>query len=356
LGLTHNRFSKQSILVFDCSGAVNVFLASPWVPPEWVKAHGLEPRTILSLPVVSGSTLSAGACAHAETVLLQAESQAHGAFVFTTHCDQLRRAYDALISGASTRAFLFNLPATFESRAVHTLFHQELERLKRWLLEMGGREPGRETLMEILQDYEMSRERLATAGSWCSGRPYAEALLQFYSAGTTALPEPVGEARTAQPTLIPLALVGGPFTLPYWPLLDEIAKSGGTVVLNATDYGERGLGRTGTNTLGTWAAANRDPEALSRLFLGRMVDVFQRPNDRLYEWLGERIQQRRVQGIVLWHFIGCDLWRGELRTLEDRFQIPVLLLENDGTGDGSVRTSTRIQAFLESLRHRQGFS
>ena len=89
---------------------------------------------------------------------------------------------------------------------------------------------------------------------------------------------------------------------------------------------------------------------LTRSCLDNCVDVFQRPNTRLYAWLKERLAARQVRGIVLWHFVGCDLWRAEAQSLREAFGLPVLLLDaNEAAGD-ALRQSTRIQAFLESLR------
>ena len=89
---------------------------------------------------------------------------------------------------------------------------------------------------------------------------------------------------------------------------------------------------------------------LTRSFLDNCVDVFQRPNTRLYDWLRERLTARKVRGIVLWHYVGCDLWRAEAQPLRETFGLPVLLLDvNEAAGD-ALRQSGRIQAFLEALR------
>jgi hypothetical protein len=89
---------------------------------------------------------------------------------------------------------------------------------------------------------------------------------------------------------------------------------------------------------------------LTRSFLDNCVDVFQRPNTRLYGWLKERLAARNVRGIMLCHYVGCDLWRAEAQPLREAFGLPVLLLDaNEAAGDAS-RQAGRIQAFLESLR------
>jgi hypothetical protein len=171
------------------------------------------------------------------------------------------------------------------------------------------------------------------------------------------------------------------------PLLDAIEHAGGRVVLNATEAGERSLSPTSVldqteAALGApveTGAADRSVYAaeasveqpgrescaaltapasfsvnaalltlLTRRCLANCVDVFQRPNTRLYDWLRERLAARQVRGIVLWHYVGCDLWRAEAQPMREAFGLPVLLLEADEAA--LQRNTGRLEAFLESLR------
>jgi hypothetical protein len=138
------------------------------------------------------------------------------------------------------------------------------------------------------------------------------------------------------------------------PLLDAIEKAGGRVVLNATEAGERSLWPTSPLDQAQPAAgAPAQPDAallalLARGWLANCVDVFQRPNTRLYDWLRERLTARQAHGIVLWHYVGCDLWRAEAQPMRAAFGLPVLLLDAD---EATPRRNTgRLEAFLESLR------
>jgi hypothetical protein len=170
------------------------------------------------------------------------------------------------------------------------------------------------------------------------------------------------------------------------PLLDAIERAGGRVVLNATEAGERSLwpvcppGQAdASGTPAQTAGAERSvyaaetsidqpgqdspapvsspescslkaalPALLARRFVAQCVDVFQRPNTRLYDWLRERLTARQVRGIVLWHYVGCDLWRAEAQPMREAFGLPVLLLDADEAAPN--RNAGRLEAFLESLR------
>jgi hypothetical protein len=171
------------------------------------------------------------------------------------------------------------------------------------------------------------------------------------------------------------------------PLLDAIEQAGGRVVLNATEAGERSLwpsspldqahagagvpedsggkersvyaaevsvdqaGQDSPVTISTSGSCSVNAALLpllARNCLANCIDVFQRPNTRLYDWLRERLTARKVRGIVLWHYVGCDLWRAEAQSMRASLGLPVLLLDAD---EAMPRRNTgRLQAFLESLR------
>jgi benzoyl-CoA reductase/2-hydroxyglutaryl-CoA dehydratase subunit BcrC/BadD/HgdB len=362
-----------------------VFLTSPWIPAEWVAAHGLEPRGIWGEPGFCRGALplSAGVCAFAEAcarfagncthppqicpslpvrnergesrregLLIQnatsprpsppaalggegekrlpscrhhpdttvpgavtlEETSEKAAVVFATTCDQLRRGFDSVSRGAP--AFLFNVPATWQTPAARQLFRGEIERLGRFLQELGGRTPSPEQLREAMRQQGEARARLQAAR---------------------------GERATDG---VPLALVGGPLPAAQGRLLEIIEAAGGRVVLDATENGEPGRfppldpGPAGADPL----------EALVSGYLENLAGVFQRPNTPLYAWLRPRLIARQARGIVLWHFTGCDLWRAEAQSLRETFGLPVLLLEADEAQSGSPRDLGRLEAFVETLR------
>ena len=328
---------------------MQVFSTSPWVPPEWIRAHGLEPRGVWLGGDSRPLPLAAGVCAFAESVVRLAETHSGSAMIFSTHCDQLRRGFDVVAGGAPGRVFLFNLPATWQTGVAERIFASELERLSCFLVALGGHSPTIEGLAEAMTRYRLARSQLLEAAAHLPARQYGEAIARFHWDGSVNLRESV---RAPGTDAIPLALVGGP--LPAWQghVLDAIESAGGRVVLNATEAGERSLGPAFSPEQAPVAAGALSDlmRLLTRFFLDNCVDVSQRPNTRLYDWLRERLAVRNVRGIVLWHYVGCDLWRAEAQPLRETFGLPVLLLDaNESAGDAS-RQSGRIQAFLEAWR------
>jgi benzoyl-CoA reductase/2-hydroxyglutaryl-CoA dehydratase subunit BcrC/BadD/HgdB len=322
---------------------MDVFLASPWIPAEWIRAHGLPPRGIWSAENFPHGTwpLSAGVCAFAEAAVRFAEARTDSAVIFSTACDQMRRGFDAAILHGQRRAFLFNLPATWRFPAARRIFQFELERLSQFLLTIGGRVPTPEMLRHEMVQSNRTRKRLLESAPASSPRGFAAAVARFHWDGAFS-PPPLA-APTKQ---IPLALVGGPLLAPHWKLLDEIETAGARVALNATETGERSL----SPSFEFEAGANHPFDVLVQGCFDNIVDVFQRPNTRLYSWLKPRLASRQVRGIVLWYFTGCDLWRAEAQTFRETFGLPVLLLEASGEPGAAPRELNRLQAFVETLR------
>jgi hypothetical protein len=236
---------------------------------------------------------------------------------------------------------LFNLPATWRTAAAPQIFRAELERLGKFLLSIGGCAPSPELLRREMLRAGATRRRLLRSAPASSARGFAQAVARFHWDGSfSPSPPPAPDGR------IPLALVGGPFLARDWKWLDELEAAGARVTLNATETGERSLGPA----FDAATAATPPFDALVRGWCENMVDVFQRPNTRLYSWLKPRLAARRARGIVLWHFTNCDLWRAEARTLRETFRLPVLPLETGGEAGAEPRERNRLQAFVESLQ------
>ena len=320
---------------------MDVFLTSPWIPAEWIRAHGLTPRGIWSVENFQPGALplSAGVCSFAEPAVRFSEARTDSAVIFSTACDQMRRGFDTAMLHGQPHAFLFNLSATWQTPAAKEMFRSELKRLGQFLLTIGGSTPSPEMLRQEMVQSAATRKRLIESAPASSPRGFAEAVVRFHGDGAFSPPPP-----TATANQVPLALVGGPFLASHWKLLDEIEAAGGRVVLNATKTGERSL-----SPVFEFADDTNPFDALVHGYCDNIVDVFQRPNTRLYSWLKPRLASRQVRGIVLWHFTGCDLWRAEAESLREAFGLPVLLLEAGGEPGNAPRELTRLQAFVETL-------
>jgi len=192
-----------------------VLYSSPWIPAEWIAAHGMEPVRIIPR-YRSGSGLAGieeGACPFMRQFVRDACAERRAAaIVLTTSCDQMRRAGDLIRNECRRPVYLFHVPATCGTANSRAIFSDELRRLGDFLVSRGGNRPRRVTLRRIFEEYADRRrqDRAARRG------------------GVS------GPGRR-------VALVGGPLFEEDRELFSVLAATGGRVVLDGTETGERML-------------------------------------------------------------------------------------------------------------------
>jgi benzoyl-CoA reductase/2-hydroxyglutaryl-CoA dehydratase subunit BcrC/BadD/HgdB len=345
----------------------------------------------------------AGACPYAWRFAEEAGESDAAAVVVTTACDQMRRVAETV---GEVPVFLMNIPATWQTPASFRLYRDELERLGRFLARLGGTTPDANALAETMLAFDTARQQLRDLRGSLSPRAFAEAIQAFHEAGEPALPDsdsfqnPLSlreragvrapsslspreragvragpQARSEgvtrgrrhapppQPSPTrgegavlnrasqspfpgPIALLGGPLPALYLSLFDAVEKAGGTVVLNGTENGERGLPAPFDRR-----RVREDPLGeLVDAYFGTIPDPFRRPNSIFFDWLARRIEERGVRGILLHRFLWCDLWHAEVARIREWTGLPVVELDAGDTGDVSARTATRVETLVEMLR------
>jgi benzoyl-CoA reductase/2-hydroxyglutaryl-CoA dehydratase subunit BcrC/BadD/HgdB len=360
---------------------ITVGYSSPYVPPEWIASHGLQPLWV-PLGGTARAGIGRGLCPYAEGLLEAATAQRGSALVMATTCDQVRHAAAVLETRGPWPVFLLNVPATWESPAARRYYQDELLRLGRFLVELGGRPPLASGLADVMLRYDRARSALRGDGPAAfhgPARRWAEAILAYRSGENPAAAAPADSAESPRtpgtvrsevggfsisrsesppiasggsaPRPVPLALVGGPLPPQDYGLLDLVEQCGGRIVLDASESGERTL----PPPLRPEAVRDHPLEELADAYFLGIPDVFRRPNDRLYEWLAERIASRGVRGLLLRRYVWCDLWHAEWRRLAAWSPVPVLELDVADNEQGPPgRALGRIEAFLETLRHTPG--
>ena len=345
---------------------------SPFVPPEWIAAHGLRPQWLRRSAATGrmATAVGRGICPYAGALIDAALAGLDAAaLVLATTCDQMRyaaavveirawhgrRAGDVDAHGQEPAAtkdrcpvFLLNVPSMWQTAAVRDLYHSELRRLGRFLTGLGGSAPEDAELAGLMLDYDRARGNVYEAAAHLSGRQFAEALAErgspFDVLNSRGLTAPGKTVRNT--AAVPLAIVGGPLLEPDYELFDLAEHSGGRVVLDATEGGERTMPRRFDP-----ARVAADPVAeLADAYFDGITDVFRRPNTGFYEWLGRQLSTRSVRGIIFRRFAWCDLWHAELQRLRQWTRLPVLDIDA-GPDDTAAarRTEGRIEAFLEML-------
>jgi benzoyl-CoA reductase/2-hydroxyglutaryl-CoA dehydratase subunit BcrC/BadD/HgdB len=290
---------------------------NPFVPAEWIAAHGLQPRW-LRLGVDGGGPLPAlarGVCPYVGALIetAQAGLSDASALVLTTVCDQMRYAAALLETRGCGPLFLLNVPSTWQTPAARQLYLDELRRLGQFLVALGGTAPDNAALARVMLDCDHGRNADA-----------------------------IGHSDVG----VPLALLGGPLLESDRPLLDLLERCGGRVVLDATEGAERTMPRP----FDPVRVASEPLRELADAYFDGIPDAFRRPNTGLYEWLGRQLAARQVRGIIFRRYVWCDLWHAELQRVRQWTRLPVLELDvgPDDTGAPN-RIQGRIEAFLETF-------
>jgi len=323
-----------------------VIYECPFVPAEWIAAHGLRPSRIVPRLTIGArfAGTSTGVCPYARAFVNHVCVQAAAdAIVVTTVCDQMRRAFELIERNCDIPLFLMNVPKTWQTVASQKLYMFELERLSKFLVRIGGKLPSHDEQAAVMLQYDTARRDVRAAHGYLSPREYSEAIARFHERGEA---DYASSKHAIAPRGVPLALVGGPLLRHHFAIFDMIDRAGGYVALDATSTGER-----------TMAAAfdrrslRDDPlSELARAYFGTIPDAFRRPNSELYRWLRQNMAERGVRGIIFRHYVWCDTWHAEVQRMKEWTDLPVLVIEasDDESVDGQI--ASRVQSFIEVLR------
>ncbi len=326
-----------------------IIYTCPYVPAEWIAAHGLQSSRIIPDAAGSAGPLSRaeGVCPFVQGFIngVMTDKKAAGV-VITTVCDQMRRAYDILVRRCDVPLFLMNVPNTWQNVGVQKLYVDELKRLGGFLIGLGGKSPSEDALAKKMLEYDTARTSVLAAAGYLPARRYAETIAAFNRNGPG---ETLSNITVSEPQIegVPLAIVGGPLMRRDFDIFDIVEQAGGHIVLDATETGQRGMcapfDRRGL----------RDKpllELASAYFCG-IHDASRRPNSGLYRWLKCRLADREVRGIIFHRYLWCDMWHAELQRLKDWAGLPVLDIDMAGNNESiNQRTANRVRAFLETLQ------
>ena len=331
-----------------------VAFSSPFVPAEWIAAHGFQPHR---LRLFAAERLTRGVCPYAGA-LLDAALRRNGPGHRNAHPqsqklpiphprsvgidNRLRsdavRCRDAGSSRPRSGVSVERAFHVADARRAR-LYRDELRRLGRFLVRLGGHRPNDADLSRTMLDFERAREeqegsRIGDGGGGI--RP---------SMGTDAghpIPNP------QPPLAVPLAVVGGPLmeTDGQFPFFELVARAGGCVVLDATEGGQRTLprpfdrGRVASDPFGELADA----------YFDGIPDAFRGPTRRSMSGSAGRWPPAAHAGVILRRYLWCDLWHAECQRLKQWSPVPVLEIDIGPDNDAAPnRVQGRLEAFLETL-------
>ncbi|UCE49031.1 MAG: 2-hydroxyacyl-CoA dehydratase [Phycisphaerales bacterium] len=335
-----------------------IIYTCPYVPAEWIAAHGLDPSRVI--PEAAGSVFSLvgreGVCPYVRGFIAEVtKTKPSAAVVVTTVCDQMRRAFDIISRNCELPSFLMNAPNTWQNAAAQELYMDELRRLGRFLIRQGGKAPSNDALASIMLEYDVARRSVLNEREHLSAREHSEKIAAFGRDGPSssgALRDVSFVERNTQYAMrntrcVPLAIIGGPLMKHEFRIFDIVAESGGEIVLDATETGERGM----CAPLDVEGLREDPLGKLAEAYFGGIADASRRPDCELYDWFDQRLTERAVQGIIFHRYVWCDMWHAQLRRLKELTDLPVLDIDTAGDFQSEQnRTGGRIRGFLEMLQ------
>ncbi len=326
-----------------------IIYTCPYVPAEWIAAHNLQPSRITPNGGKADPAIACieGLCPYVRGFINElAEEKESCGVVVTTLCDQMRRIFDIINSEYNLPAFLMNVPSTWQSVAAQKLYVDELKRLGRFLIRLGGEAPANNGLAEIMLKYDTSRKTLLESRENLSALQFAQAIAAFNQAGPNEQVHSFAESKS-HISGIHLAIIGGPMLRQDFKILEMAEQFGGRIVFNATETGERGL----CSPFNRRNLRDNPLMELANAYFGSIQDASRRPNSELYKWLKQELAAREVRGIIFHRNIWCDIWHAELQRLKDWAGLPVLDIDSTGESEqDQLRNQNRIRAFLEMLQ------
>lgn len=319
-----------------------VVYSCPFVPAEWIEAHGLSPRRIAPDCDCIKVGLIPGVCPYAHAFINEVTSNKATAVVLTTTCDQMRRAADVISCSSDVRVFLLNVPHTWQNPSAYRLYIEELKRLSGLLEGMGGSCPTNDALANVMRRYDDARYALRSSRAFLTPAHYSR-LIGTFNQGELDAP---ALGRVVKPSGIPVALIGGPLPASSYGIFDFIENAGGYMALDGTETGERTL------PAGFDRRRLRDEpfEVLAEAYFGSIPDPFRRPNSEFYVWLKQCIVDRGIRGIILRRYVWCDHWHAEAQRIREWAGLPFLQIDVGDEVGCSVRALSSLQAFMEMLR------
>ena len=145
----------------------------PFVPPEWIAAHGLRPYWLPCragdepaghvLMVVGPARRVSGGRGTIKRFqrAVAGDHEPMAAVRLTTTCDQIRYAAAMIEHLGRLPVFLLHVPRTWQTAAVRAFYREELGRLGRFLVACGGTAPTGETLAQMMLRYDRRGHRSA---------------------------------------------------------------------------------------------------------------------------------------------------------------------------------------------------
>ena len=288
-----------------------------------------------------------------------------------TTCDQKKKS-SAMIEGLGYAVFDLEFPNVKESEASRIYWQRAVREFAQRLRTLTGKKLTRKNLKAAIAKIaraqvafrklhhfrQLSPSIILGKDAFLVTNAYFFDNIDSWTAAVEKLNEELAQReqdgiRAVQKKAPRVLFTGSPPIFPNLKLPLLIEESGGVVVADETCSSNRML---------------YDMTAVDEWWLNDMVDsladkylkpctcpIFTKNDDRKRRLL-ELVNQFQADGVVYQAFAGCQVYEMEYKSIADAFNqagIPMLYIETDYSPDDKGQMSTRIEAFLESLKAKK---
>lgn len=288
-----------------------------------------------------------------------------------TTCDQKKKS-SVMIQGLGYTVFDLEFPNVKESEASRVYWQRTVREFAQRLQALTGKKLTRKNLKAAIAKIaraqvafrklhhfrQLSPSIILGKDAFLVTNAYFFDNIDNWTVAVEALNEELAQReqdgmRAVQKKAPRVLFTGSPPIFPNLKLPLLIEESGGVVVADETCSSNRML---------------YDMTAVDEWWLNDMVDsladkylkpctcpIFTKNDDRRRRLL-ELVDQFQADGVVYQAFAGCQVYEMEYKSVADEFNkagIPMLYIETDYSPDDKGQMSTRIEAFLESLKAKK---
>ncbi|GAB4408443.1 MAG: double-cubane-cluster-containing anaerobic reductase [Thermodesulfovibrionales bacterium] len=351
------------------------------VPEELIYAAGAIPLRLCSgayaFEEIGSQSMPARSCSliKATTGMLVAMADLFGIppefIVIPATCDQKKKAGE-LLEAMGYKVYFLEIPSRKDTEEARTYWKESVKRLSIALKDMTGNGITKKALSDSIRRLNRAREEfrrfyelrkaipsliygkdaiiVTNAYFFDDIKRWTEALSRL----NNELGEKVAKERNiTMKHAVRILLTGSPSIFPNLKLPLLIEEAGGVVV--ADDF-------CSSNRLLYDSVAFDEPDlydmipAIADRYLRPCTCPFLTPNNDRRRRLLKMAEEFRVDGVVYQAFSGCHLFDMEHKVIGKALEeagIPMFYIETDYSPEDKGPISTRIEAFLESIKARR---
>jgi len=288
-----------------------------------------------------------------------------------TTCDQKKKAAQ-MMEGMGYDVYDLDLPSAKDNEAAREYWRRVVKQLAARLQKVTGKKLTRKRLQEAMAKTSRAQAAFRTLHNFRRKAPslilgkdvflvtnaYFFDDIERWSAAVEALNAELAQREAeafsaAQKKAPRIVFTGSPPIFPNIKLPLLIEEAGGVVVADETCSANRML--YDMTAVDEWLVGHMVESIADKYLKPCTCPIFTRNDDRIRRLL-DLVSTFNADGVVYQSFAGCQVYEMEQRSVAEALNkagIPMLYIETDYSPDDMGQLSTRVEAFLESIKTRK---